>query len=122
MVHVLEELLHSIVPIVILILELIGIFIIILGVVSATVNFAKHKFDFRENKTKILLGESFALALEFMLGAEIISTVTVKNFDDVAVLGVIMILRVALTFVLHWEIHQAELADEFNIKPKDNHK
>lgn len=120
MLHFLENILNTIAPLVIVFLEVIGIIIILYGAIAAIYNFTLHKFDLRENKTKILLGEAFSLALEFKLGAEIIKTVVVRNIDELVILGIVVALRVVLTFVIHWEIKQADLHEEFNtIKVED---
>lgn len=95
-------------------LEIIGIIIILYGSISAIVNWAKSKFDLTENRTKIILGESLALALEFMLGAEIIKTLTTTDLNKLYILGIIVVLRVVLTYVIHWEVKEADLACEFH--------
>lgn len=115
MLHFLESILYTLAPIVIVLLEVIGVVFILYGAVSALVNFALHRFDLTENKTKILLGEAFALALEFKLGSEIIKTVVVRSLDELLILGIVVVLRVVLTFVIHWEIHQSDLHEEFNV-------
>lgn len=112
-----ESILHNLVltlgTITMYALEVIGIVIIIYGTISALINFTKHRFDLRENKTKIILGEALALSLQFKLGSEIIKTVIVRDLNELLILGIIVVLRVALTFVIHWEVQQADLADEF---------
>jgi uncharacterized membrane protein len=45
-----------------------------------------------------------SLSLEFKLAAEIIKTVLIRNIDEFIILAAVAILRVILTFVLHWEI------------------
>lgn len=119
MLHFLESGLEIIAPIVIVLLEIIGVCFILYGAVTALVNFAFHGYDLRENKTKILLGEAFSLALEFKLGSEIIKTVVVRSLDELIILGIVVVLRVVLTFVIHWEIQQADLNEEFNKAKKE---
>lgn len=114
MEHFFENIVYSLAPVTISILEIIGIIIILYGSASALINFAMHKFDLRENRTKIILGEALALALEFKLGSEIIKTVIVRNLEELLILGIIVALRVILTFVIHWEVEKADLACEFN--------
>lgn len=114
MLHFLEDVLNTIAPITIILLELVGVFIILFGAFAAIINFFKNGMDLRENKTKILLGEAFSLGLEFKLGSEIIKTVVVRSLDELAILAIVVILRVVMTFVIHWEIEKADLHDEFN--------
>lgn len=124
MEQILHNILSSVAPIIITALELIGIAIIAFGSLAALYNFAKNKFDLRENKTKIILGEALALGLEFKLGSEIIKTVIVRDLNELIILGIIVVLRVVLTFVIHWEVKQANLPHDFknpsHIK-KSNH-
>lgn len=114
MLNFLENVLNIIAPITIILLELVGVFIILFGAFSAIINFFKNGMDLRENKTKILLGEAFSLGLEFKLGSEIIKTVVVRSLDELAILAIVVVLRVVMTLVIHWEIEKADLHDEFN--------
>ena len=38
------------------------------------------------------------------MGGEVLRTVIVRTWDELAILGAIIVLRGALTFLLHWEI------------------
>ncbi|WP_282925610.1 DUF1622 domain-containing protein [Helcococcus kunzii] len=123
MEHFLETVLDSIAPVIIMALEIIGIFIILYGSLAALYNFVKNKLDLRENRTKIILGEALSLGLEFKLGSEIIKTVIVRSLDELIILGIIVGLRVVLTLLIHWEVEQADLSDEFRInKEKEEAK
>lgn len=114
MLDFLENVLNIVAPITITLLELIGVFIILYGAFAAIVNFIKHGMDLKENTTKILLGEAFSLGLGFKLGSEIIKTVVVRSLNELAILAIVVVLRVVMTIVIHWEIEKADLHDEFN--------
>ena len=45
-----------------------------------------------------------SLGLEFKLGSEILRTVVVREFTELLVVAGIIVLRAALTFLIHWEI------------------
>ena len=45
-----------------------------------------------------------AQGMEFKLGSEILRTVMVRDFGEIALVGAIILLRAALTFLIHWEI------------------
>ena len=92
------------------ILELVGVFIITFGSIKALYLLFRNKFDMNDPAIKIVLGEALALSLEFKLGAEIIKTVVVRTMSELAILGVVVLLRVVLTFVIHWEVEQADKA------------
>ena len=44
------------------------------------------------------------MGLSFKLGGEILRTVIVRDFTEVALVGCIIVLRAALNILLHWEI------------------
>ena len=50
------------------------------------------------------LGKALALALEFKMGAEIIKTVIIHNLEELAILGVVIVIRALLAVIIHWEI------------------
>lgn len=98
-------------------LELIGIIIIIVGSFRALIrliNCLRKKLPFR---VVIDLGKALSLALEFKMGAEIIKTVIIHNLEELSILGVVILIRALLAFIIHWEI-RTEKNDE--LKEKDN--
>ena len=100
----LEQLIHIIAPIIINILELIGIFITTYTSVQCFYEYLKKKLNPDNRAIKIKLAQGIALALEFKLASEIIKTVIVRDIAEIYVLGAIIIIRVILTFVIHWVI------------------
>ena len=54
------------------------------------------------------LGKALALALEFKMGAEIIKTVIIHNLEELAILGVVIVIRALLAFIIHWEMRADE--------------
>ncbi len=89
-------------------LELIGILIIIIGSCRALWRLfqclvKKHPFH-----VVVDLGKALSLALEFKMGAEIIKTVIIHNLEELAILGVVIIIRALLAFIIHWEMHAEE--------------
>ena len=53
-----------------------------------------------------------ALGLEFKLGSEILRTVVVRELSEVALVAAIIVLRAALTFLIHWEIKVEKEGDK----------
>lgn len=94
-------------PVVINTLELLGILIIVYGSIKALIRLFRVGFSLSDPTAKIMLGETFAIALEFKLGAEIIKTVIVHSVEELIVLGVVVFLRIIMTYVIHWEVEQA---------------
>ena len=58
----------------------------------------------RSPSVRLRLAQGMALGLEFKLGSEILRTVMVRDFGEIALVGAIILLRAALTFLIHWEI------------------
>ena len=92
------------------IIELAGVAIVALGIVLATVVFLVNGFstrrwrqayeDFRAN-----LGRGILLGLEFLVGADIIATVTAPlTFESVGLLAIVVVIRTFLSFSLETEI------------------
>jgi len=112
MLAVLEYIEESLSPIIVHSLELIGILIIIYGSIKALKIFFKDGMDLSNSLVKITLGEALALSLEFKLGAEIIKTVIVRDLNELIILGFVVVLRIVLTILIHWEVKQAVLTGD----------
>ncbi len=102
-----DEILHFIVPPITSILEIIGVLIIAVGSAKSLFLLVKDGFRFDDEELKLQLAQALALSLEFKLGAEILKTVLVRTTDEFIVLAAIVILRVILTVVIHWEIRSS---------------
>ena len=89
-------------------LELIGILIIIIGSCRALVRLVKSLVKKQPFRVVVDLGKALSLALEFKMGAEIIKTVIIHNLEELAILGVVIVIRALLAFIIHWEIHIEE--------------
>lgn len=103
-------------------LEIIGIFIIGYSAVRGFLTYIKNKLKFNDTCIKIEIAKGLALGLEFKLGGEILRTILVRTMSEIKVLAAIIVLRVILTFVIHWEIsseiHQDEELRESHLSKK----
>lgn len=99
-----EMFLEKIIPYITGILETIGVFIIVFASMKTFISFIKSRFNFNNESLKIELAKALALSLEFKLAAEILKTVIIRTLDEFIILSAVVILRVILTFVIHWEI------------------
>ena len=97
-------------------LELIGILIIIIGSGRALYKLLRCFLKKTPFHVVVDLGKALSLALEFKMGAEIIKTVIIHNLEELSILGVVILIRALLAFIIHWEIH----AEEKNSVKKDN--
>lgn len=104
---VVEEILHHIVSWSILLFEFIGVAIIIWTGLKGFRCYLKGNPD-----TKLVLAKGMATGLEFKLGSEVLRTVVVREWFEVGFVAGIIAIRAFLTFLIHWEIMQAEKGQE----------
>ncbi len=100
-----------------LLIETIGAVIIAWGLVVAVTMIIKSTVARAEpNFTRIRLGFAryLALALEFQLAADILSTAVAPSWDQIGKLGAIAVIRTALNFFLMREMQSetGKIADE----------
>jgi uncharacterized membrane protein len=86
-----------------LMFEFVGVVILVLTGVVGVYNFIK-----KSPYTRLELAKGMALGLEFKMGGEILRTVGVTRWQDIAMVGGIILLRAALSFLIHWEIKTEE--------------
>ncbi|MBR5059914.1 MAG: DUF1622 domain-containing protein [Clostridia bacterium] len=83
----------------ILLVELIGVGVLVFTVIRALVQMIK-----KDELVRLNLAEGIALALEFKMGGELLRTVIVREWQELLILGAVILLRAALTFLIQWEI------------------
>jgi len=90
--------------------EITGASIIALGVALALWGFLRA-LSLRQavayTDVRLTLGRYLALALEFQLGADILSTSIAPSWDQIGKLGAIAVIRTALNFFLTRELREA---------------
>lgn len=91
------------------------------GVLIALYEFARALFPpslENYNRIRLTLARYLALALEFQLGADILSTAIAPSWDQIGKLGAIAIIRTALNFFLTREMREErEKADKGETTP-----
>ena len=88
--------------------EVVGVAIIVIGGVLALLYGLKDFLHFAKyfEDVKRAFGRPLILGLEVLVAADIIETVTVElNLENVAVLGILVAVRIALSFSLDIEIN-----------------
>ena len=110
----LYEILENIVKIMaqyaIVLFEIVGVIIIALSGIQGVYNYVR-----RDPLTRLKLAKGMAMGLEFKLGSEILRTVLVRELSEIMIVGAIILLRAALTFLIHWEIKNEEAETEANM-------
>ncbi|MCA1816536.1 MAG: DUF1622 domain-containing protein [Acidobacteria bacterium] len=89
--------------------ETVGACIIALGVVSAAWQFVRALVPPQVesyNRIRLTLARYLALALEFQLGADILSTAVAPSWDQIGKLGAIAVIRTTLNFFLTREMRE----------------
>jgi uncharacterized membrane protein len=90
-----------------LIVETTGATIIGLGVLTAAYQFVRALFPPQMegyNQIRLTLARYLALALEFQLGADILSTAIAPSWDQIGKLGAIAVIRTGLNYFLTREM------------------
>ncbi len=103
MYQVAADILRYIVEFSTLLLELFGICILVYTAIKSFIFWLK-----KDDSIRLQLAQGIALALEFKLGGEVLRTVVVREWAELGILGAIITLRAALTFLIHWEIKNEE--------------
>ena len=90
--------------------EVAGGAVIAAGIAIAFVGFLRalllrHAVAFTD--VRLTLGRFLALALEFQLGADILSTAIAPSWDQIGKLGAVAIIRTALNYFLTKELRDA---------------
>lgn len=88
----------------------IGVAVLTYGVVRAAWCFiqVERRGSQREarNQLRMDLGYYVLLALEILVAADVIETLTAPNLEHVLVLGIIVLIRTVISFSLNWELAQ----------------
>jgi uncharacterized membrane protein len=109
--EVLESALTGITRYFILILEAVGVGIIVVTAVRCLIAGIRHN-----HIVPLMLGKGIALALEFMLASEVLRTVVSPAVQDLIVVGATVLLRGAMTILIHWESKNEEKEEKDTLK------
>ena len=101
--ELLHETLSELVNFSVVMLEFMGLIVIAYTGLNAFKKWTK-----KDPHTRLYLAEGLAMALSFKLGGEILRTVVVRDMSEIMQVGAIIILRAALTLLIHWEIKNEE--------------
>ncbi len=101
--HQIEGVFQLVVQYGILLMECVGVIILLFTAVKSIWGILR-----RDSHVRLTLAKGIALSLEFKLGGEVLRTVIVREWSELAILGAIIVLRGALTFLIHWEIKTEE--------------
>ncbi len=110
---IVESAFYTIIQYAILLIELIGVSVLLYAILRAVIGI------FRKDSTlRLTLAEGIALSLEFKMGGELLRTVIVREWKELLILGAVILLRAAMTFLIHWEI-KVETKKEKDKSPEE---
>lgn len=113
--HTLESYLSYTVEFCTIILEALGIIILIITALKCFLEWIRN-----DTKVRLDLAKGIAISLEFKMGSEVLRTVIVRDWEELGILGAIIILRGLLTFLIHWEIKHEENSLHLKEKSTNN--
>ena len=79
--------------------------------ISTTIRSIMNYFH-KDRQVRLMLAQGIALALEFKLAGEVLRIVMVRDIDELLILGTIILLRGAITLLIHWEIRVEQAAED----------
>lgn len=103
LLHHMEDIFQLIVQYGILLLEFAGVAVLMVTAIKSMISYIQRKPNVR-----LYLAQGISLALEFKLGGEVLRTVIVRELSELLMLGLVILLRGALTLIIHWEIKVEE--------------
>ena len=103
-----EHFIELILPPIIGILELMGIFVVAFSGLKAFWEYLQNTFKGKHYPLQVHLASGLATGLEFKMAAEILKTVLVRDLKELAVLGAVILLRALLSFLIHFEMKQTD--------------
>ena len=102
----LEELIIQILPPLISICELMGIFVVAVSALRAFWHYCRGLVSRAPRDVKFELANGLATSLEFKMAAEILKTVLVRDLNELIVLGAVVLLRALLSLLIHFEMKE----------------
>lgn len=106
--NILNSVTETILPYIISILELMGIFIVTWSGIKAFTRYICSTFFKKSYDLQYSFAKGLSTALEFKMAAEILKTVLVREMKELVMLGAIIVLRALVTILLRYEIRSSK--------------
>jgi uncharacterized membrane protein len=93
----------------VLLCELIGVIMIVLTAIRGVIAWIR-----KNPHARLIAAEGIAIALTFKMGGEVLRTVIVRDWQELLILGAVVLLRVVMAVIIHFEIRSERqmLGDE----------
>ena len=83
----------------ILLCEIIGVVMIVLTAIRGVIAWIR-----KNPHARLIAAEGIAIALTFKMGGEVLRTVIVREWQELLILGAVVLLRVVMAVIIHFEI------------------
>lgn len=104
-----ENLFIKIVPLVATAIEFLGMMVVVIAVLRSFLDLILiEKFNFILAEKDLLLNSGLSTALEIFLAAEILRTLVANSIDKLIHVGALVVIRIFIAVVIHWESTQKE--------------
>lgn len=100
----LHEIIEKVLPIIISILEIMGIFVVVESALYAFWEYIQNSFLKQNLDIQGDLARGLATGLEFKLAAEILKTVLIQSMEELYILGAVILLRALMSVLIHFEM------------------
>lgn len=103
-----NHIIEIILPPIIGVLELMGIFVVAWTGLRGFWEFLMNAFRHRTYPVQYGLASGMSTALAFKMAAEILKTVLAHTLEELAILGAIVLLRGSMSVLLHFELKHSK--------------
>lgn len=114
--HLLELAKTQLIPLVIEIAELMGVFIVAITLAKSIYLYIQVTFFHSPRSYLFELGSGLSTALEFKMAAEILKTVLATTLDELLIVGAVFGLRALMSLLLQIELRAHPAATEAHVK------
>ncbi len=110
--NVLDKFIELVVPYMISILEIIGIFVVFASGIHGIWECFQNVFMKKHYNLQSDLAKGLAMGLEFKMAAEILKTVLIQSMEELYMLGAVILIRALLSLLIHYELKQPKKTKE----------
>lgn len=119
MAHSMHEMINVLIPFVVATSELVGISFLFVAYMRYFAEYVVYTFKRKYYPINLRLMRSFITTLNFLMAAEILNSIVIHEVSELYVLIGIVVIRVALSLLLHKELdHEEHKEREY----KERHK
>ena len=104
--NVIHEVMITVLPYIISVLEILGVFIVTWSVIKEFWEYIQNTFMKKQLDIQFNLAVGLATGLEFKMAAEILKTVIIQSLDELLVLGVVVLLRALMSLLIRFELKE----------------